>query len=57
MGTQEYKGIKGQFNKLLFETNTPQNKQENIYFAFENYLRKEFFENNEEKNRRNFIKV
>ena len=28
----------------------PQNKQENIYFAFENYLRKEFFEYDEKKN-------
>ena len=47
MGTQEYKGIKNNLINYYLKQTPPQNKQENIYFAFENYLRKEFFEYDE----------
>ena len=46
LGTQEYKGIKENLLNYYSKQKPPQNKQENIYFAFENYLRKEFFEAN-----------
>ncbi len=44
IGTREYKGVKDNLIHYYSKQNPPQNKQENIYFAFENYLRKEFFE-------------
>ena len=49
LGTQEYKGIKKD-NLLNYYSKQipPQNKLENIYFAFENYLRKEFFQFNKD---------
>ncbi len=50
LGTQEYKGIKNNLINYYLKQTPPQNKQENIYFAFENYLRKEFFEYDEKKN-------
>ena len=43
IGTREYKGVKDNLINYYSKQNPPQNKQENIYFAFENYLRKEFF--------------
>ncbi len=47
LGTQEYKGIKGNLLNYYSNRKPPQNKKENVYFAFESYLRKEFFELNE----------
>ena len=44
LGTQEYKGIKDNLLNYYSKQKPPQNKLENIYFAFENYLRKEFFQ-------------
>ena len=49
LGTQEYKGIKDNLISYYERQKTPQNKTENIYFAFENYLRREFFEYNEKR--------
>ena len=43
LGTQEYKGIKDNLISYYKKQKPPQNKTENIYFAFENYLRREFF--------------
>tara|TARA_Y200000002_G_scaffold290649_1_gene244759 strand:- start:1410 stop:3203 length:1794 start_codon:yes stop_codon:yes gene_type:complete len=43
LGTEEYKGIKDNLINFYKKQKPPQNKKENIYFAFENYLRKEFF--------------
>ena len=43
LGTQEYKGIKDNLISYYEKQKPPQNKTENIYFAFENYLRREFF--------------
>ncbi len=65
LGTQVYKGIKENLIDYYFKQKPPQNKQENIYFAFENYLRNEFFSLNKElrkedistKYRKNFDKV
>ena len=48
LGTEEYIGIKENLLNFYSKQSPPQNKQENIYFAFENYLRKEFFEINNE---------
>ena len=44
LGTQEYKGIKENLINYYSLKKPPQNKLENINFAFENYLRKEFFQ-------------
>ena len=44
IGIQEYQGIKENLINYYSNRKPPQNKQENIYFAFETYLRKEFFE-------------
>ena len=49
LGTQEYKGIKENLLNFYLKQKPTQNKQENIYFAFENYLRNELFKINEEK--------
>ena len=43
LGAQEYKGIKDNLLSYYEKLKPPQNKTENIYFAFENYLRGEFF--------------
>ena len=48
LGTEEYKGIKNNLINFYSKQKAPQNKQENIYFAFENYLRKVFFNFKEE---------
>ncbi len=48
LGTQEYKGIKDNLLNYYSKQIPPQNKLENIYFAFENYLRKEFFQSNKD---------
>ena len=37
------------------KTKPPQNKTENIFFAFENYLRGEFFKYSESLNSRKFL--
>ena len=47
LGIQEYQGIKENLINYYSNVKAPQNKQEDIYFAFENYLIKEFFELNE----------
>ena len=47
LGTREYQGIKDNLINYYSNVKPPQNKQDDIYFAFENYLRKEFFELNE----------
>ena len=65
LGIQEYQGIKENLINYYSNVKAPQNKQEDIYFAFENYLRKEFFELNEKlklekistKFKKNFDKV
>ena len=65
IGIEEYKGIKGNLINYYAKLKPPQNKSENIYFAFENYLRREFLKNNEEfkleeissKYKKNFDKV
>ena len=44
LGTKEYKGIKDNLLNYYSKQKPPQNKLENISFAFENYLRKEFFQ-------------
>ena len=44
LGTKEYKGIKDNLLNYYSKQKPPQNKLENIFFAFENYLRKEFFQ-------------
>ncbi len=44
LGTQEYKGIKDNLLNYYSKQKPPQNKLENIFFAFENYLRKEFLQ-------------
>ena len=43
IGTEEYIGIRENLFNFYSKQKPPQNKQENIYFAFENYLRREFF--------------
>ena len=48
LGTQEYKGIKDNLIDYYSKQKPPQNKLENIYFAFENYLRKEFFQSSKD---------
>ena len=48
LGTQEYKGIKDNLLNYYSKQIPPQNKLENIYFAFENYLRKEFYQFNKD---------
>ena len=65
LGTQEYKGIKENLLDYYLQQKPPQNKQDNIFFAFENYLRKEFFDFNKrlrtedisDKFKKNFDKV
>ena len=65
IGIQEYQGIKENLINYYSNRKPPQNKQENIYFAFETYLRKEFFEVNKKldkeevltKFKKNFDKV
>ena len=64
IGTREYKGIKENLFTFYSRQTPPQNKQENVYFAFENYLRKEFkfhdnlkTENISIKFKKNFDKV
>ena len=65
IGTQEYKGIKDNLINYYSKQKPPQNKLENIYFAFENYLRQEFFTSTENlkleeipaKYRKNFDKA
>ncbi len=65
IGTQEYKGIKENLINYYSNRKPPQNKQENIFFAFETYLRKEFFEANKKlekeevliKFKKNFDKI
>ena len=65
LGIQEYKGIKDNLINYYLKQKPPQNKKENIFFAFENYLKKEFFNLNEEleideissKYKKNFDKV
>jgi len=47
LGTQEYQGIKENLINYYSKNRPSQNKQDDIYFAFENYLRREFFEFNE----------
>ena len=44
LGIQEYIGVKDNLINYYSKQKPPQNKVENIYFAFENYLRKEFFQ-------------
>ena len=43
LGTQEYKGIKDNLVNYYSKKKSSPNKQENIHFAFENYLRRELF--------------
>ena len=65
IGTQEYQGIKENLINYYSNRKPPQDKQENIFFAFETYLRKEFFEANKKlekeevliKFKKNFDKV
>ncbi len=65
IGTKEYQGIKENLTNYYSNRKPPQNKQENIFFAFESYLRKEFFEISENlkigdisaKFKKNFEKV
>ena len=65
LGIKEYQGIKDNLINYYTNVKPSQNKQEDIYFAFENYLRKEFFELNENvklekisaKLKKNFDKV
>ena len=65
IGIQEYQGIKENLINYYSNRKPPHNKQENIYFAFETYLRKEFFEVNKKldkeevltKFKKNFDKV
>ena len=65
LGIREYQGIKDNLINYYSNVKPSQNKQEDIYFAFENYLRKEFFELNEKvklekisaKFKKNFDKV
>ena len=47
IGIQEYQGIKENLINYYSNAKPSQNKQDDIYFAFENYLRKEFFKLNE----------
>ena len=47
LGTEEYKGIKENLINFYSNQKPPQNRQENIFFAFENYLRNKFFKFNE----------
>ena len=47
LGTQEYIGIKNNLLNYYSKQKPPQNKQENIYFAFESFLRREFLHPNE----------
>ena len=46
VGIQEYQGIKENLVNYYSNRKSPPNKQDDIYFAFENYLRKEFFDSN-----------
>ena len=46
VGVQEYQGIKENLVNYYSNRKSPPNKQDDIYFAFENYLRKEFFDSN-----------
>ena len=46
IGIQEYQGIKENLVNYYSNRKSPPNKQDDIYFAFENYLRKEFFDSN-----------
>ncbi len=65
IGIQEYKGIKENLISYYSTRKPPQNKQENIFFAFEAYLRNEFFDINKKivneeisnKFKKNFDKV
>ena len=65
LGIQEYKGIKENLMNYYSNNKPSQIKQDDIYVAFENYLRKEFFELNENnklekistKFKKNFDKV
>ena len=65
IGIQEYQGIKENLINYYSNVKPSQNRQDDIYFAFENYLRKEFFEINEKlklekisaKFKKNFDKV
>ncbi len=65
LGIQEYQGIKENLINYYSNAKPSQNKQDDIYFAFENYLRKEFFKLNEKlklekvsaKFKKNFDKV
>ena len=65
LGAQEYKGVKNNLINYYSKQKSPQNKKENVYFAFENYLKKEIFkfikelktEDIETKYRKNFDKV
>ncbi len=43
LGTQEFKGIKDNLINYYTKQKPPQNKKDNIFFAFESYLRDEFF--------------
>ncbi len=65
LGIQEYQGIKENLINYYSNVKPSQNKQDDIYFAFENYLRKEFYKLNEKlklekvsaKFKKNFDKV
>ena len=65
LGSQEFMGIKNNLINYYSKQKSPQNKQENIYFAFENYLRKQLFQFSEfvkieetsKKYKQNFDKV
>ena len=54
IGTEEYIGIRENLFNFYSKQKPPQNKQENIYFAFENYLRREFFKLNGEFKKKYF---
>ena len=65
LGSQEFMGIKNNLINHYSKQKSPQNKQENVYFAFENYLRKQLFKFSEvfkieetpKKYKQNFDKV
>ena len=44
LGIKEYQGIQNNLTNYYSNLKPSQNKKENIYIAFESYLRKEFFE-------------
>ncbi len=48
LGISEYKGIKNNLINFYSKQKVTQNKQDKFNFAFENYLRKEFFKNKSE---------